>query len=84
MNSPGEADLVEISKRTGGFYYWARDPSMLPTIYKQIYEQIMKSYSVSIMWKGNNLPPKGTPVIAVVRVNVKGVIRTIFKKYVIE
>jgi hypothetical protein len=84
MNSRGEADLVEIAKRTGGFYYWAKDPSVLPLIYKQIYDQIMKSYNISIIWNGEKLPPKGTPVTAMLRINVKGMYRTIYKKYVME
>ena len=84
INSRGEADLVEIAKRTGGFYYWAKDPTVLTEIYKQIYDQIMKSYNISIMWNGDKLPPKGTPVTAVVSVNVKGMIRTLYKNYVME
>jgi hypothetical protein len=44
----------------------------------------MKSFNISIMWNGEKLPPRGTPVTAVVRVNVKGIIRTVYKKYVME
>jgi len=84
MNSKGEADLVEIAKRTGGFYYWAKDPSILPLIYQQIFNQIMKSYSISILWNGDKLPPKGTIVTAMIRINVKGMFRTIYKKYAME
>jgi hypothetical protein len=44
----------------------------------------MKSYNISIFWNEQNLPPKGTPVTAMVRVNVKGMIRTLYKNYVME
>jgi len=84
MKKTGEADLVDIAKRTGGFYYWARDPNVLPVIYRQIYDQIMKSYNISIIWNGTNLPPKGTPVTAVVKVNVKGMVRILYKNYVMD
>jgi len=84
FNGVGEADLFEIAARTGGFYWWANKPSDLPIIYSTILKQIMKSYQVSILWTGENLPPKGTNVTAVVRVNVKGRIRTIYKDYVME
>ena len=84
MNSVGEADLVEISAKTGGFYWWASKTSDLPAIYESILNQILKSYQVSIIWNEEKLPPKGTKVTAVVRVNVKGRIRTIYKDYVME
>lgn len=84
MNSVGEADLVEIAAKTGGFYWWASKTSDLPAIYESILKQILKSYQVSIIWNDEKLPPKGTKVTAVVRVNVKGRIRTIHKDYSME
>jgi len=84
MNSAGEADLVEIATKTGGFYWWAGKTSDLPVIYESIVNQILKSYQVSIIWNDGKLPPKGTKVTAVVRVNVKGRIRTIYKDYIME
>lgn len=84
MNSVGEADLVEIAAKTGGFYWWASKISDLPVIYESILNQILKSYQVSIIWNDDKLPPKGTRVTAFVRVNVKGRIRTIHKDYVME
>lgn len=84
MNSAGEADLVEIAAKTGGFYWWARTSADLPAIYNSILNQILKSYQVSIIWNDEKLPPKGTKVTAVVRVNVKGRIRTIYKDYIME
>lgn len=80
----GEADLVEIASRTGGFYWWSKKSADLPYIYSSILNQILKSYQVSILWNENNLPPKGTKVTAVLRVNVKGRIRTVYKDYVME
>jgi outer membrane protein OmpA-like peptidoglycan-associated protein len=84
MKSIGEADLVEIAARTGGFYWWAKSSSDLPAIYESILKQVLKSYQVSIIWDSEKLPPKGTKVTAVVRVNVKERIRTIYKDYVME
>jgi outer membrane protein OmpA-like peptidoglycan-associated protein len=84
MNSIGEADLVEIAAKTGGFYWWASKTSDLPVIYESILNQILKSYQVSIIWNYEKLPPKGTKVTAVVRVNVKGRIRTVYKDYIME
>jgi len=84
MKSIGEADLVDIAARTGGFYWWARNSEELPTIYNSILNQILKSYQVSIIWNDEKLPPKGTKVTAVVRVNIKGRIRTIYKDYLME
>lgn len=84
MNSIGEADLVEIAAKTGGFYFWANKSSDLPAIYTSILNQILKSYQISVIWDENKLPPTGTKVTAVLRVNVKGRVRTIYKDYVIE
>ncbi|RPI13933.1 MAG: hypothetical protein EHM58_17445 [Ignavibacteriae bacterium] len=84
LKSKDEADLVEIAARTGGFYWWARNSSDLSPIYKSILNQILKSYQVSIIWNEEKLPPKGTKVTAVVRVNINGRIRTIYKDYVME
>lgn len=84
LNGVGEADLVEIAGRTGGFYWWAQNSVQLPAIYTSIHNQIMKSYQVSILWNNDNLPPKGTKVTAVIRVNINKKIRTIYKDYVME
>lgn len=80
----GEADLVEIAGRTGGFYWWAKSSNDLPAIYTSIHNQIMKSYQISIIWNEERLPSKGTKVTAVIRANVHGKIRTIYKDYVME
>jgi hypothetical protein len=84
MTGIGEADLAEIAAKTGGFYFWANKSSDLPAIYTTILNQILKSYQISIMWNKDKLPPTGTKVTAVVRVNVKGRIRTIYKDYRME
>ncbi len=83
-NSRDESDLFEIAQRTGGFYYWAKTANDLTRIYQQIHSQIMNSYQLSILWDSNNLPPKGTQVTAVLKVKVKGSLRTIYKNYVME
>jgi hypothetical protein len=84
MKSRDEADLVEIAAITGGFYWWVRKAADLSAIYSIILNQILKSYQVNIIWNDEKLPPKGTKVTAVVRVNVKGRIRTIYKDYIME
>ncbi len=84
LRSAGEADLVEIAARTGGFYWWASKTSDLPAIYESILKQILKSYLVSIIWNSEKLPPMGTKVTAVVRVNIKGKIRIMYKEYIME
>jgi hypothetical protein len=80
----GSRDLFSIAKNTGGFFYNADDISELSGIYKNIVAQILKSYQVSIIWNSDNLPPKGTEVKAVIRINVKGKVRTLYKDYVME
>jgi outer membrane protein OmpA-like peptidoglycan-associated protein len=84
LNSKAESDLLEIAQRTGGFYYWASDANILESIYKRIYEQIMKSYQLSIIWDKTGLPPKGTNVTAVLRININGRVRTIHKSYIMQ
>ncbi len=84
LNSKAESDLLEIAQRTGGFYYWASDAQMLETIYRSIYDQIMKSYQLSIIWDKQGLPPKGTNVTAVLRININGKVRTIHKSYIMQ
>lgn len=84
LNSKAESDLLEIAQRTGGFYYWASDPGVLESIYKSIYEQIMKSYQLNIIWDKQGLPPKGTSVTAVLRININGKVKTIHKNYIMQ
>jgi hypothetical protein len=80
----GVYDLLNIAGNCGGFFYRADDPGQLTNIYQNIFAQILKSYQVSIIWNEEKLPPKGTRVKAVVRVNVKGKTRVLYKDYVIE
>ena len=80
----GVQDLRRIAATCGGFFYKADDPSQLSNIYKSIFAQIMKSYQVSIIWEGEKLPPKGTKVKAVVRINLNGKTRVLYKDYIIE
>jgi hypothetical protein len=84
LNSKAESDLLEIAQNTGGFYYWASDPKLLENIYKSIYNQIMKSYQLSIIWDKKALPPAGTNVTAVLRININGKVRTIHKSYIMQ
>lgn len=84
LRGTGEADLSEIAAKTGGFYWWAAKSADLPAIYTSILNQILKSYQISIMWNEEKLPPKGTKVTAVLRVIVKGNVRTLYKEYVME
>ena len=80
----GVQDLLSIANNCGGFFYRADNPAQLTNIYQNIFAQILKSYQVSIIWNEEKLPPKGTRVKAVVRVNVKGKTRVLYKDYVIE
>lgn len=80
----GTQDLLDIARNCGGFFYLADNPGQLSNIYQNIFAQILKSYQVSIIWNKDKLPPKGTRVKAIVRVNVKGKTRVLYKDYVIE
>lgn len=82
--SRDESDLVTIVNLTGGFYNYAPDIQTLSPIYLAIINQIKNSYTVSILWNQSNLPPKGTPVKAVVTIKMKNRIKSITKNYVIE
>ena len=79
-----EYDLKQIARTSGGFYYTAVDPKLLESIYAAIYDQIMKSYQLSIIWDKTGLPPKGTRVTAVLRINLNGRVRTVHKTYIME
>ncbi|MCX7877379.1 MAG: hypothetical protein N2510_01920, partial [Ignavibacteria bacterium] len=79
-----EEDLAIIASNSGGFFYKTTEATELERIYKQIFAQILKSYQLSIVWNSEKLPPKGTQVKAVIRINVKGKVRTIYKDYVME
>ncbi|MBZ0201856.1 MAG: OmpA family protein [Ignavibacteria bacterium] len=80
----GVMDLQSIAATCGGFFYRAGNSTELSGIYKSIFEQILKSYQVSIIWNEEKLPPKGTKVKAVVRINVNGKTRVLYKNYTIE
>ena len=82
INGYGEKDLFDIAMKTGGLYYYSPDETQLSTIYSNIINQIKNSYSISILWKDKNLPPKGTPVKAIVRLNVKGQTKNLVKDYI--
>jgi hypothetical protein len=82
--SKDERDLVEIAEKTGGFYNYAPDAQTLAPIYTTIINQIKNSYTVSILWNQSKLPPKGTPVKAVVTIKMKNRIKSITRDYVIE
>jgi hypothetical protein len=78
------ADMQNIAVNCGGFFYQANDPFQLSNIYKSIFAQILRSYQVSIIWNETNLPPKGTKVKAVIRLNVNGKQRVLYKDYLME
>lgn len=77
-------DMLSIAQRTGGFFYQADDPEVLKKIYAGILDQILKSYTVSIIWNSSKLPPKGTQVKAELKVNVNGIVRVMYKNYIME
>lgn len=79
-----KADMLSIAQNTGGFFYQANDPAELKMIYSNILDQVLKSYSVSIIWNSAKLPPKGTRVKAELKINVKGTMRIIYKNYIME
>ncbi len=79
-----KADMLSIARNTGGFFYQASDPAELKKIYANIYDQVLKSYFISIVWNSANLPPKGTQVKAELKINVKGITRILYKNYVME
>jgi hypothetical protein len=80
----GVQDLMDIAGNCGGFFYNAANPNQLTSIYKNIFAQILKSYQVSIIWNDEKLPPKGTKVKAVIRLNISGKTRILCKDYVME
>jgi hypothetical protein len=84
QQSRDERDLVTIANQTGGFYNYAPDEKNLSGVYKLLINQIKNSYSVSIYWNEEKLPPKGTPVKAVVTLRIKNRIKQITKDYVIQ
>ncbi len=77
-------DMLKIAQNTGGFFYQANDPDKLNQIYKNIFNQVMMSYNISIVWNSDKLPPKGTNVKAELKINVKGTTRVIYTNYVME
>lgn len=79
-----KADMLSIARNTGGFFYQASDPAELKKIYANIYDQVLKSYFISIVWNSANLPPKGTQVKAELKINVKGITRVLYKNYIME
>ncbi|MEO8514714.1 MAG: OmpA family protein [Ignavibacteria bacterium] len=77
-------DMLKIAQNTGGFFYQVNDPDKLNEIYKNIFNQVMKSFNISIVWNSDKLPPKGTQVKAELKINVKGHTRVIYTNYVME
>lgn len=80
----GKADLLNIARNSGGFFYRAGDAGDLDKIYSNIFKQILSSYNVSIVWNSSKLPPKGTQVKAELKINVKGITRVLYKNYIME
>jgi len=79
-----KTDMLSIAQNTGGFFYPADDPGELKRIYAKILDQVLKSYAISIIWNSSKLPPKGTQVKAELRINVKGIVRVMYKNYIME
>jgi len=79
-----KADMLSIAQNSGGFFYLANSAGELKEIYANILEQVLKSYFISIVWNSSKLPPKGTLVKAELKINVKGVVRILYKSYVME
>lgn len=79
-----KSDMVNIAQKTGGFFYLADNPGKLKNIYASILDQVLKSYSISIIWNQEKLPPKGTQVKAELKINVNGAIRVVYKNYIME
>ncbi len=79
-----KSDMLAIAQNTGGFFYPANDPNELKKIYANILDQVLKSYTVSIVWNSAKLPPKGTQVKAELKINVKGTVRVMYKNYIME
>lgn len=77
-------DMLQIALRTGGFFYPADDETKLKEIYANIFKQVLSSYNISILWNSSKLPPKGTQVMAELRINVKGITKVVYKSYVME
>lgn len=80
----GKADLLNIARNSGGFFYNANNAHDLEKIYSNIFKQILNSYNVSIVWNSSKLPPKGTQVKAELKINVNGSTRVLYKNYVME
>jgi hypothetical protein len=79
-----KVDMVKIAQNTGGFFYQANDPGQLNEIYRNIFEQVMKSYSISIVWNSDKLPTKGTHVKAELKIKVKDATRVVYMNYIME
>jgi len=79
-----KVDMLSIAQNTGGFFYPANDPGELKRIYANILDQVLKSYSISIIWNSTKLPPKGTQVKAELKINVRGTMRIMYKSYIME
>jgi len=79
-----KVDMLSIAQNTGGFFYPANDPGELKRIYANILDQVLKSYSISIIWNSTKLPPKGTQVKAELKINVRGTMRIMYKNYIME
>lgn len=80
----GKADLLNIARNSGGFFYRIDKVSDMDKIYSNIFKQVLSSYNVSIVWNSSKLPPKGTQVKAELKINVRGVTRVLYKNYVME
>lgn len=79
-----EEDMHNIARNTGGFFYLVNDFNKLDQVYSNIFNQILKSYNISIVWNSSNLPPKGTLVRVELKVNVPQGQRLFYKDYIME
>mgnify|MGYP003454799081 FL=1 len=79
-----KTDMLSIAQNTGGFFYPANEPDELNNIYGNILDQVLKSYTVSVIWNSPKLPPKGMQVKAELKIYVKGIMRIMYKNYIME
>lgn len=84
QNSIFERDLVDIASKTGGFYYYAPRPEDLEKIYSSIISEMLNSYSVSIVWQEEKLPPPGTVVTAIITIKYKNQVKGFTREYVMQ
>jgi len=84
QNSIFEKDLFDIASKTGGFYYYAPRAEDLANIYSSIIKEMLNSYSVSIVWQEEKLPPPGTTVTAIITIKYKDQVKGFTREYVMQ